>query len=269
MIFHGEQGVERPPTRSVGAREDGRKNQVRNLGTIAGLFLILATGLTHSQTGLASASGGGGGNTTSSNTNVTSNVSDYDASGALLLFRSDDYNGSNQATYTSVNSIGSFLDSSGIWHLNLYSQKTGARTVYVTPNDSVGSQPAAPPAGYYWKNVEITSKCTDSSGNTVPFPNLVNGSNTCGFMVDFGYSGTTYKLLVGRVLNATDPIPGKASVTCNAVNSSNQCVAWTIAVGNGTSPVVANLYSYTGPRRAPWVYIGQYYNTFRVDVTNP
>ena len=104
--------------------------------------------------------------------------------------------------------------------------------------------------------MEITSKCTDSSGNTVPFPSLVNGSNTCGFMVDFGYSGTTYRLLVGRVLNATDPLPGKASVTCNAVNSSNQCVDWTIAVGDGTSPVVANLYSYTGPRRVPWVFIG-------------
>lgn len=244
-------------------------NQGRNLGTIISLFLILTASLAHAQTGSASASGGGGGTTTSSNTNVTSNVSDYDLSGALLLFRSDNYNGSGQATYTSVNNVSSFLDGSGIWRLNLYTQKTGARTVYVTPNDPVGAEPIAPPAGYYWNNVEITSKCTDSSGNTVPFPNLVSGSNTCGFMVDFGYSGTTYKLLVGRVLNANDPIPDKASVTCNAVNSSNQCVDWTLTVGDGTRPVVANLYSYTGRPRAPWIFIGQYHNSGRVHVTNP
>lgn len=218
---------------------------------------------------LAKSSSGGGGGTTSSNTNVTSTVLDYDSSGALLLFRSDDYNGSNDATYTSVNNIVSDIDSSGVWHLNLYSQKTGTRKVYVTPDDPVGTQPTAPPAEYYWKNVEIASKCTDSRGNTVPFKNLVNGSNTCGFMVDFGYNGTTYKLLSGRVLNTTDPTPGEASVTCNAVNSSNQCVNWTITAGDGASDVVANLYSYTGPRSRPWVFIGQYYNSVRVHVTNP
>jgi len=244
-------------------------NQGRSLRTIISMLLILAESLAHAQTGSASPSGGGGGKTTSSNTNVTSNVSDYDLSGAVLLFRSDDYNGLGQATYTSVNSIGSFLDSSGIWHFNLYTQKTGARTVYVTPNDPVGGQPAAPPAGYYWKNVEITSQCRDANGNTVPFANLVNGSNNCGFMVDFGYNGIVYKLQVGRVLNASDPIPGKASVTCNGANSSNQCVDWTITVGDGTNPVVANLYSYTGRPQAPWIFIGQYYNSGRVHVSNP
>ena len=159
-----------------------------------------------------SSSRGGGGGTTSSNTNVTTTVFDSDTSGAPLLFRSDDYNGnSNDATYTAVNNIGSDIDSSGVWHLNLYSQKT-ATMVYVTPNDTVGNEPTSPPAGYYWNHVEINSKCTDSSGNTVPFPNLVNGSSSCTFMVDFGYNGITYKLLIGRVLNATDRTPGEASV---------------------------------------------------------
>jgi hypothetical protein len=243
--------------------------QGRNLGAIISIFLIMAASLAHGQTGSVSASGGGAGKTTSSNTNVTSNVSDYDLSGVPLLFRSDNSNGTSQATYASINNISSFVDSTGIWHLNLYQQKTGSRTVYVTPNDPVGSQTAAPPAGYYWKNVEITSQCRDANGNTVPFANLVNGSNSCAFMVDFGYNGIVYKLQVGRVLNATDPIPDKASATCNAVNSSNQCVDWTLTVGDGTSPVVANLYSYTGRPQAPWIFINQYYNSGRVHVTNP
>ncbi len=199
---------------------------------------------------------------------VTSVVLDADSS-ATLLFRSDDYNGSNQASYTNVNGVESFLDGSGVWYLNLYAQKVGTRTVYITPDDAVGSGPTAPPASYYWQNVEITSKCMDSRGNTVPFPSLINGSSNCTFGVDFNYNGIVYKLLIGRKMNSTDPAPGTASVTCTSVNNSNQCVAWTVTVGTGASPVAANLYSETGPRTAPWAFIGQYYNSARVNVTNP
>jgi hypothetical protein len=209
------------------------------------------------------------GKPTASNTNVTTIVQDTDTSGGLLLFRSDDFNGSNQATYTAVDNVVSYIDSSGIWRLQLYGQKTGTRTVFVTPDMPVGREPTAPPANYYWKNIEITSKCTDSSGNTVPFSSLVNGSSSCGFMVDFGYNNIVYKLLVGRVLNATDPKPAEASVACNALNSSGQCVNWTITAGDSASGAVANLYSYTGRPSAPWVFIGQYYNSLRVQVTNP
>lgn len=209
------------------------------------------------------------GKPTSNSTNVSAIIHDTDTSGALLLFRSDDYNGSDDATYTAVNNIVSSIDSTGIWHLNLYTQKTGTRTVFVTPDIPVGSAPAAPLANFYWKNVEITSKCTDSSGNTVPFSSLVNGSSTCAFMVDFNFNGIVYKLLVGRVLNATDPNPSEASVACNAQNSSGQCVNWSITTGQSAPGAIANLYSFTGRPSAPWVFIGQYYNTFRIDVTNP
>ena len=202
-------------------------------------------------------------------TNVTSTVFDMDTSGVSLFFRSDDYNGSNQATYTNADGVVSFIDSAGSWYLNLYPQKTVTRTAYITPGDAVGTQPTAPPPGYYWNHVEITSKCMNPSGNTVPFPNLVNGSSNCTFWVDFDHNEIVYKLLIGRKLNATDPTPGKASVACNAVNSSNPCVAWTITAGNGASGVVANLYSLTGGHSAPWVFIGQYYNSVRVYVTNP
>ncbi len=226
------------------------------------VFALIATAQTKSSSG---------GGTRTSMINVTSTVFDSDISGALLLFRSDDYNGSGEATYTSINNVESFLTSTGIWYLNLYPQKTGTRTVYITPNDAVGAQQTAPPSGYYWQNVEITSKCTDSSGNIVPFPNLVNGSGNCSFMVDFGYNGTVYKLLIGRVMNATDPTPGEASVACNANNSSNQCASWTITPNSSAAnPNVANLYSESRSKgQTIWIYIGQYYNTFRADVTNP
>lgn len=43
----------------------------------------------------------------SGNASVTTVVHDYDSTGAQVLLRSDDYNGSGQATY------GSFITSSG------------------------------------------------------------------------------------------------------------------------------------------------------------
>jgi hypothetical protein len=238
-------------------------------GTRGLCFTVLLSAFALISGTLANSSSGGGNDRTASSTNVTSTVFDLDTSGALLPLRSDDYNGSHDATYTSVDNIESFIDSEGVWYLNLYRQTTGTRTVYVTPDEAVGAQPAAPPPGYYWKNIEITSKCTDSGGNTVPFPNLVNGSSSCSLGLDFGYNGITYKLLIGRVLNTTDPTPGKANVACNVVNRSDQCVAWTITAGTGTSGLVANLYSYTGRPSAPWVFIGQYYNSVRIEVTNP
>jgi hypothetical protein len=106
----------------------------------------------------------------------------------------------------------------------------------------------------HWQNVKVTSKCTDSSGNTASLLTLLNGSGNCTFGIDFGYNGVTYKLLIGRVLNAGDPSPDTASVSCNALNrSKTQCVSWTITAGAGTSPAKANLYSNT----AKWVFIGQ------------
>ncbi len=230
-------------------------------------FLVALIALVLVSRALAKSSPSGGGGCTGC-VNVTSTVFDTDSSGLSILFRSDDNNGGNYASYVTGTAPGnsnieSFIDGSGVWYLNLYPQKTGTRTVYITPNDPVVSgEPMAPPAQQYWQNVEITSKCMDGSGNTVPFANLVNGSSNCTFGIDFGYNGVVYKLLIGRVMNAGDPSPGTASVACNAVSSSNQCVNWTITAGAETSPLVANLYSNT----AGWVFIGQYYNSVRVNV---
>jgi hypothetical protein len=60
-----------------------------------------------------------------------------------------------------------------------------------------------------------------------------------------------------------------ATVTCNKVSNS-QCVNWAIVPSiNAPNAEVANLYSYTGTSKSPWVFFGQYNNTFRVGVANP
>src|SRR5262245_21858197 len=88
---------------------------------------------------------------TSSN-NLTATFNDYDALGSTLqLLRSDDYNGSGQATYTASSSHNSSLISeikNGDWNFNLANQSL--RTLYVTPNAAIDNlQPPGPPAGYY------------------------------------------------------------------------------------------------------------------------
>ena len=206
--------------------------------------------------------------------NVTTTVYDFDATGTVqLLMRSDNYNGIGQATYTTINGCGntpclfSGIESIGDWKLNLYGQSV--RTLWITPNDAINSsQPAGPPAGYYWQNVEVYSRCYDQSGNIVPFPNLTNGSNNCSLGMDFNSNGTKYKLVMSPRLPAPGgPATGLASVACNSV-SNNQCVNWTItpntAVANAT---VADLFYFN--RRGALVFVGQYYNSFRINVSNP
>jgi hypothetical protein len=204
--------------------------------------------------------------------NVTTIVHDTDTSGAPLLIRSDDYNGSGQATY-SPSAVASYIFSDGRYFLRLYGQSV--RTLFITPNDPInGSQPMAPPPGYYWQNVEFAVACHDQSGNIVPLPNIVNTTGNCIMILDFGYNGTEYKLAMGPNPNLPSPAPptGLVTVTCNSVNNG-ECVNWTITpnmtASSSTPPTVASLYVYTGSHRTPLALVGQYYQTFRIDVTNP
>lgn len=220
----------------------------------------------------------------STTTNVTSIVHDYDTVGSQLLLRSDDANGSGQATYSTVpaaHGAGYLINSSitsGQWQLTL--SATSGRSFYVTPNQGIDStQPAGPPAGYY--AADLRSHCFDQSGNIVPLQNVVTSSGNCQFGVTFTYAGTQYKLLMSpfpfTVGGGSETCPstgcpptGVVTVTCNKVSSS-QCVSWTITPNTGAAQAnVANLYRYqTVNKSATWVFIGQYFNTFRVDVTNP
>jgi hypothetical protein len=203
---------------------------------------------------------------------VTTIVFDTDASGAPLLIKSDDYNGSGQATY-SPSAVGSYLTSDGRYFLRLYGQSV--RTLFITPNSPInGSQPTAPPPGYYWQNVELAVACHDQNNNTVPFSNILTSTGNCLLILDFGYNGTEYKLVMGPnpSVPSPEPLSGLANVACNSV-VSGACVNWTITPNTTASssnlPTVANLYRYTGSNRNPIVIVGQYYMTYRIGVTNP
>jgi len=198
----------------------------------------------------------------------TSLVYDQDSSANQYLFRSDLYRGLNQTTYTTTGGVttGVGLISPYGWGLDLYSQSL--RKVWISLNPVNGSTPPAP-SGYYSEKVEIYSWCFDSAGNHVAYLSIPAGTsnNRCIFSFDFLYGRTTYKLAMGQF---PTPASGWVTVTCHASSSPTgiPCTSWTIAP-NMIDPnaTIANLYivgGHNGPQ-----FVGQYYSTFRIDVTTP
>ncbi|HEY3139469.1 MAG TPA: hypothetical protein VGL29_25840 [Blastocatellia bacterium] len=256
-----------------------RRQRILLAGLLAAFILpIFAMAPQHAATAQRAAAAQ---KSTSHQETVTTTVFDTDATGAQLLMRSDDYNGVSQATYTTIKNnkgpgllVDSEITTDGKWYLALSDQS--GRRLWITPNQAIdSSQPAAPPADYYVVQ-KVYSVCRDQSDNIVPYENLVNGSGNCSLAVNFYQGGILYKLLMrpdsldGTLCPSGGcPATGLAKVTCNAV-SNNKCVSWTITP-NAAAPLVgvANLYSYTGPRGSEWVFIGQYYNTFRINASNP
>lgn len=212
--------------------------------------------------------------------NVTTIVHDEDASQNQFLMRSDDYNATFQASYNDPSNFKSTtsLTHSG-WGLSLYMQTL--RTVWLTLSKPVGTSPVAPaPDGYYSTNIEIYSRCYDANNQQLTTSNVAMQAGTantrCDFGLDFGSGGVKYKFVMGPQLAGT----GWAMVICNAVSATGACNNWTISpnatAGFGNVPTVANLYRFDnkgainlGSRNINFDYIGQYYNTFRIDVTNP
>jgi hypothetical protein len=216
--------------------------------------------------------------------NVTTTVHDENTLPNDLLLRSDDYQGTPpyQANYVTTGcehpnstclstSVGT---SPGAWSLNLYGQSL--RTIWLTLSKPVGNSPPSPaPDGYYSQFVEVYSRCWDSNNQEVPYLSIAPGTsqNRCNFGLDFGYDRVKYKLVMGPYipsLGVNTTGTGWASVSCNS-GSGGVCKNWTITpymnAGNGNIPTVANLYKFTNKGLA---YIGQYYNTYRIDAaTNP
>lgn len=143
----------------------------------------------------------------------------------------------------------------------------GPNTVY-NPNDAIdSSQPSAPPAGYYWQNVEVAAGCYDQNDNIVPLPNILTSSSNCKMITDFGYNGTIYKMVMGPAPLVSGPLTGLVTIICNIV-TNGQCVSWTIVpdtASGSPNPDVADLFGTTSSSGLP----GQHYYTFRIDVTNP
>jgi hypothetical protein len=117
--------------------------------------------------------------------------------------------------------------------------------------------------------VEVAVGCYDQNLNLVPFQNIVTSSTNCKLITDFSYNGTQYKIVMGPSGIVNGPATGVVTVTCNTVSNS-QCVNWMITpttAPGSPNPTVADLFGPASRNNSG--FIGQYYYTFRIDVTNP
>lgn len=211
---------------------------------------------------------------TATSINVTTVIYDYDTASPQnkLLTRSDDfYNEYQQATYTTISSgknqsMTSLVFSNSIWQLYIGNQTV--RKVYVTLSQPVpGAAPATQPApdGLYYANVEVYSRCFDSNNTEIGFQAIPPGTanSRCAFGIDFASGSTKYKLVMGPTWQGT----GLATVTCNGGRGAT-CTDWTIVPNTTASNAKVATLFYFG-KSGNLVPIGQYYNTYRVHVTNP
>jgi hypothetical protein len=187
---------------------------------------------------------------------VTTTVYDADATGNLLLTRSDDYNGTGVATYATVGKLTSHVSTSGGWQLYLGSQT--ARTIYLV----LASQGIPAPDGKYAADVEVYSGCFDQNDAPLAILLMTAGASNgnCNFGVDFSSGRTKYKLAMGPTNSGT----GRATVTCNAAANGN-CTNWTIAPNPAVANAgVANLYHYAN--NGGLIFDGVHQNSYSVTV---
>jgi len=209
--------------------------------------------------------------------NVTTVINDADASGNLLLTRSDDYNGAGFATYTTIsghggNTTSSWITLNGGWQILLNNQTT--RTLYLV----LASQGMTGiPDGRYSANMEAYSRCFDANNTQVSLLAMAPGTSNgnCTFGMDFSSGGTKYKLALGPDYDAASPT-GRTTVTCNTV-ANGSCTSWTIVPNASTATTftltngqvvtapVANLYRFGN--RGDLVFVGSYHNSFSVSAT--
>ncbi len=210
-----------------------------------------------------------------SNPNVTTTVYDNDTTGTKLYLGSDDFWGATgYAAYSAAldpnvsNSI-----YCGKLFLDLYSQST--RTLWIDSTHNLPGWPPGPPAGYVSTNVELASSCYDANGNQVNLQNVTTSSDNCGMILDFNPNGTKYKISMGHTCSSCPSEPyvtGHVTVSCLQLDSTgSSCVRWSftpaMTASSTNAPTVANLFYYSN--HGGLVFIGQYYWTFRFEVTDP
>lgn len=215
--------------------------------------------------------------------NVTSVIHDYDANNApigsvALLTQSDDHlnsacaNDIDCATYSTSgkcpsNCLTSVVHpSGGSWQLLLNNQTT--RTVRLTASFVSGTYVNF--TGSYHASVEMYAMCwTDGTETTeVSLLQIAPGTsvNNCALGIDFSNGRTKYKLEMGQTA-LDNGATGTATVSCTAGTGAT-CTSWSIAPNAAAQhPSIANLYKFA--TKGGLSFLGQYTNTYRVDVTSP
>jgi hypothetical protein len=167
-------------------------------------------------------------------------------------------------------SVSSILQSpSGDWVLDTTSSKT--RTVLIDLRAPVLNSGAQQIFAYENLPMRVIVKCHEAIAGSFPAMKL-NQTLSCPTGIAFTYAGIQYGLIMSSGPNSDIDYAetNNPQVTCTAVNSTtNQCVGWTIAPIRQAGGSVENIARLRKPVRGGYANLGDFYLTFRFDVTNP
>jgi hypothetical protein len=169
-----------------------------------------------------------------------------------------------------ASSVSSILQSpSGDWVLDTTSSKT--RTLLIDLRAPVQNSGAQQIFAYEDLPVRIIVKCHEAIAGSFPAMKL-NQTLSCPTGIAFTYAGIQYGLIMSSGPNSdVDYVEtNNPQVTCTVVNSTtNQCIGWTIAPIQQSGGSVENIARLRKPFKGGYANLGDFYLTFRFNVTNP
>jgi hypothetical protein len=171
--------------------------------------------------------------------------------------------------FNGVASVSSILQgSSGDWVLT----SSSTQTILVDLRQPVPNSGAAPPFAWQLLPARIISKCHEALAGSFPAMTL-SQTLSCPTAISFQYGGNSYGLMMASGPNSdinyaetNDPL-----VTCTSVDGSNHCNRWTvlpIRQPDGTIKNIARLRKAIKGNNN-FAFLGDYYLSFSIEVTNP
>ncbi len=173
--------------------------------------------------------------------------------------------------FNGVASVSSILQgSSGDWVLDTTSSST--QTIHIDLREPIPNSGAAPPFAWELLPARIISKCHEALAGSFPAMAL-NQTLSCPTAISFQYGGNSYGLMMASGPNS-DITYGETNnplVTCTSMIGSNQCNNWTvlpIQQPDGTIKNIARLRKALKGNNN-FAFLGDYYLSFSIEVTNP
>ena len=169
-----------------------------------------------------------------------------------------------------VSSVSSILQgSSGDWVLDSTTSKT--RTVLVDLRAPVPNSGAKLIFAYESLPTRVIVKCHEAITGSFPAMKL-NQTLSCPTGISFTYAGTQYGLIMSSGPNSdVDYVEtNNLQVTCTAASSTTDlCIGWTITPIQQAGGTVENIARLRQPLKGGYANLGDFYLTFRFNVTNP
>lgn len=189
---------------------------------------------------------------------ATSTIADSDpVSGSMLRIGSD----SLGAYKNGVNSVSSIVQGIGNWVLD--TKPSTLRKVRVDLGDPVPNSGANPPFQAATVPVRFISKCTTNITTM-----LLNETIQCPLALSIVDNGVTYALRTNDNYAGTEPVLW----TCLA-RPSTKCTSWemtpSVIQADGQQKNVMQLVKPATSRRETEQNLGQFYVSFKINVTTP